>query len=526
MKSLTFNQLQLRVLVLLFLLFTSALVGYRYFIELPKLEVSTSLLANRELDALTFSIENMLKNISKTSFDYAVWTSTYDFMVDQNQDYIDENIIDNTFKSLEINGIFYINKDLELILGKGLNYKTGKSLNFSFYDFKKHPHYLTMLPTPKNDFSSPNTKGFMTTQHGPAIYSVNQVRKSDLGGEHRGFLILIKLIENDFTEDLGRYTVTKISFSPIPQDKNLKRFHLWNEKSTMSTVEPFTQVLIEDMNTRPVAILKMVHSLGNMPNLVNEQSLIFITLLSFVFYMVHRLISITIIMPVKKLANDIKIKDTKEKYTKLNENYTVKELSTVSRNVNKLMFTIKKQNELLTKQVNTDQLTQVMNRYGLKTGLDKHKDQCIRHNVSFIVVICDIDHFKSYNDSFGHMKGDETLYEVAQSLEKHCKRSTDICARFGGEEFVLLFSEMSEDNLQRKMQDIIDTIGSLNIPHSKSPTAPFLTVSLGATIVQPSDVVDFSLPLDEIVKTADKALYQAKANGRNRFVINYFSSNN
>jgi diguanylate cyclase (GGDEF)-like protein len=189
------------------------------------------------------------------------------------------------------------------------------------------------------------------------------------------------------------------------------------------------------------------------------------------------------------------------------------------------MSTVQKQNELLAKQVSTDPLTQVMNRYGLKVEFDKQKDQCIRLNIGFIVVMCDIDNFKNYNDSFGHMQGDKALFDIAQCLEKHCKRPSDICARFGGEEFTLLFSEMSEDDLQKKMKEIITAMETLNIPHSKSPTAPHVTVSLGATIVRPSDVVDYALDTDEIFKKADKALYQAKDNGRNGFVINYFASN-
>ena len=525
MKSLTFNQLQLRVLLLLFLLFTSALIGYRYFIELPKLERSTALLAERELDTLRFSMKNIIKIVSRTAYDYAVWTSTHNFMLDLNQDYIDENLVDNTFESLEIDGFFYINDKLDLISGKGLNSKTGKALSFSFYDFKKFPHNLSMLPSPISEVGAPMTMGFLTTQNGPAIYSVNQVRTSEKGGEYRGFLILVKLIGHEFTENLSTYTMTNVSFSPLSQNKNTKGLQQWDQKSILTSVKPFSKVLIEDMNHRPVAILNMEHSMGNMPNLINTQSVIFITLISFLFYMVYRLVSITIIIPVKKLAKDIKVLDSKEKYTLLNENYSVRELATVSKNVNELMSTVQKQNELLAKQVSTDPLTQVMNRYGLKVELDKQKDQCIRLNIGFIVVMCDIDNFKNYNDSFGHMQGDKALFDIAQCLEKHCKRPSDICARFGGEEFTLLFSEMSEDDLQRKMKEIITAMETLNIPHSESPTAPYVTLSLGATIVRPSDVVDYALDTDEIFKKADKALYQAKANGRKGFVINYFTSN-
>ena len=526
MKSLTFNQLQLRILVLLFLLFTSGLVGYRYIIELPKLARSTILLSERELDTLAFSIDNILKSVSKVGFDYSVWTSTHDFMLDQNQAYVDEYLSNSTYENLEVDGIFYVSDKLELITGRGLKYNSAEELHFSFYDFKTHPHHLMMLPTPVADniIGSPGKVGFLTTEHGPAIYNANQVRTSDGSGDHRGFLIIIKLLDKKLIETLSTYTLAKVSFSQIPQNQSLAKLSLWNEKSRMKAVASHTSVLLEDMNRQPVAILKVEHSVGRIPDLIDNQSITFITSISFLFYIVYRFISVTLITPIMKLASDIKRMDRKEKYSKLDENYVVKELSLVSINMNELMFTIKEQNILLAKQVSTDQLTQVMNRYGLTSELDKYKYQCIRNKVGFVVIMCDIDHFKKYNDHFGHTKGDETLINVAQALNAHCKRPSDVCARFGGEEFILLFSAMLEDDLRRKVQGIINSMKTLNLPHPTSPTADFVTISLGATIVQPADAANFSLPIKAIISAADKALYQAKSEGRDRFVINYFSS--
>lgn len=525
MKPLTFNQLQLRVLILLFALFTSALVSYKYFIELPKLERSISLLAEKELDTLTFSIKNLLKEVSRTGADHATWTATYNFIHDGNQNYIDENLVDHTFKTLEVDGMFFINEKLELVFAKGFHHKTGKSLSFSFYNFEEYPSNLAMIPALNTNKKEARTMGFLKTQNGPAIYSVNQIRTSELGGEHRGFVITIKLIEKEFSDTLSEYTLTKVSLSSIAQNKNVEDLPLWDKKSSISRLMPVTKVLLTDINKQPVAILEVKHSVSKIPNLLDQESIIFSIMLSFSFYMIYQLISITIIKPVKKLAKDIKVMDQQEKYPHLNESYTVKELITVSKNVNELLLTVKSQTDLLTRQANTDQLTQIMNRHGLKTELDKHKDGCTRLSVGFIVVMCDIDYFKNYNDSVGHMKGDETLFLIAQALNNQCKRSSDACARFGGEEFIILFSEMATEDLHKKMEDIIVTMEKLNIPHPNSPVASHVTISLGATIVQPSDVVDFSLPMETIIKTADKALYQAKANGRNQFVINFFSSN-
>lgn len=525
MKSLTFNQLQLRVLVLLFALFTSALVSYKYFIELPKIEHSISLIAEKELDTLTFSIKNLLKEVSRTGADHAAWTATYNFIHDRNQNYIDENLVDHAFKTLEVDGMFFINEKLQFVFGKGFHHKTEKLLKFSFYNFEEYPNNLTMLPPLLTNKKEAQKMGFIKTQNGPAIYSVNQINTSELDGDHRGFVITIKLIEKEFTDTLSEYTLTKVSLSSIAQNKNFKDLPFWDEESNVLKVKPSTKVLIGDMNKQPVVILKMKHSVSKVPDLLDQESIIFSIMLSFSFYMVYQLISITIIKPVKKLARDIKVMDKKKECTQLNEEYTVKELTIVSKNVNELLLTVKQQNELLAEQVNTDQLTQVMNRHGLKTELTKHKDECIRLKVGFIVVMCDIDYFKKYNDSVGHMKGDEALFLVAQTLDNQCKRTSDTCARFGGEEFILLFTEMTTANLHIKLQSIINAMKKLNIPHPDSEISSHISLSLGATIVQPSDVIDFNLPMNAIIKSADKALYQAKASGRNRFVINYFSPN-
>ena len=194
----------------------------------------------------------------------------------------------------------------------------------------------------------------------------------------------------------------------------------------------------------------------------------------------------------------------------------------VSNNVNQLINTVQQQNDLLRKQATTDQLTNLMNRHGLLAVLEIHKDLCIRQGISFAVVMCDIDHFKQYNDHFGHLQGDQALVDVAQILKQQCKRANDYCARYGGEEFTLLFSDMSENDLQKKLLSISDAMKTLNIVHPKSQTAPHMTFSCGATIIKATDVVNHSLPISDMFKCADQALYEAKSTGRNNFVIKEF----
>lgn len=92
-KVITFNQLQLRLLTFLFILFTTSVFSYRYYIELPKLEQSIAKLSERELDIFTFNISDKLEILARINFYYAVWTSSYDFMRSNDPSYIEENIM-------------------------------------------------------------------------------------------------------------------------------------------------------------------------------------------------------------------------------------------------------------------------------------------------------------------------------------------------------------------------------------------------------------------------------------------------
>jgi len=519
MKNITFNQLQLRLLAILFFLFTSAVFGYRYFIELPKLEQSVAKLSEREFDTLRFIISSQLDELARINFDYAVWTSTYDFMASQNEAYIQENMIANTFKSLEIDGIFYVDAQLNPILAKGVHHRKLTEMNFSFYDFEQYPQNVSLLPTTTTEAKVAKRVGFINTQHGPAMYSATQIRKSDLSGENRGFLIMIKLLETKFVDELSRYTLANIEYLPMPAESELASMMNWDTKITYTAVDRYCDVVLRDNSGEAVSVLRMEHSVGSIPALINAQSCIFVVLMSLFIYLVNRLVSITIISPVKLLASEIKKRGNSNNYAPLDEKHTVSELAIVSKNMNQLMLTVQQQNEILVQQTITDQLTQILNRRGLGIELERHKDLCIRKQIGFIVVMIDIDHFKKYNDSEGHVEGDITLQEVANILKNQCKRVGDVCARYGGEEFTLLFSDMDADNLSKKLAGIIAAMAKSALPHPCSPTADHVTISMGALMVQADDVVDYKLPGDELFSLADSALYEAKESGRNRFVI-------
>ena len=105
-------------------------------------------------------------------------------------------------------------------------------------------------------------------------------------------------------------------------------------------------------------------------------------------------------------------------------------------------------------------------------------------------------------------------------LNEHFKRSNDLCARYGGEEFIMLYSSISPEDLEKQLGEILNAFSDLNIQHPASSTAKYVTISIGACIVEPSIPITKELPKKALIFAADSALYQAKKAGRNRYEIN------
>ena len=163
----------------------------------------------------------------------------------------------------------------------------------------------------------------------------------------------------------------------------------------------------------------------------------------------------------------------------------------------------------------TDGLTGIANRRRFDDRLAVEWLRCGRQKVPLTVVLIDIDHFKLYNDHFGHLAGDECLCRLAQLLQNTIRRADEVAARFGGEEFVLLLPDISLASAITVVQRCMDSLQAAAIAHPQSPTAPILTLSMGIASVVPSHEAS----PDTVVKAADSALYRAKNAGRNRFDV-------
>jgi diguanylate cyclase (GGDEF)-like protein len=172
---------------------------------------------------------------------------------------------------------------------------------------------------------------------------------------------------------------------------------------------------------------------------------------------------------------------------------------------------LKTQRDLLERRALVDGLTGIANRRRFDEELERQWRGAQRTSSALTLILIDVDHFKQFNDNYGHGAGDDCLRQVARSLESGFARSGDLAARYGGEEFALILGGTEGVSQARRL---LHAIRRLQIPHRASSAADIVTVSAGAVEVVPRA----DLTARQAMEEADKLLYAAKQGGRNRCV--------
>lgn len=171
-------------------------------------------------------------------------------------------------------------------------------------------------------------------------------------------------------------------------------------------------------------------------------------------------------------------------------------------------------NEKLTRMAREDQLTHLPNRRSFDEAYKKEWKRHLRDQQMLGVLFIDVDHFKQYNDIYGHALGDKCLVEVAAAIHEGLHRPGDLVARYGGEEFVALLPDITEEGAREVARRILQCVSTLNIEH-RGGIGGHVSVSIGLAVSGTDS--ELSVTAEQLLKAADDALYQAKERGRNRF---------
>ncbi len=174
-------------------------------------------------------------------------------------------------------------------------------------------------------------------------------------------------------------------------------------------------------------------------------------------------------------------------------------------------------NEILSNLSLIDSLTGIANRRCFDDSLSQEWRRAVRHGGDLTLIMIDVDHFKRYNDSYGHQMGDKCLVDLTRTINLQLRRPGDMLARYGGEEFAIILPNTAAWQTDVLCSKIQKSIENLHIPHESSPSASYVTISMGVASTNPAEGFMDSARL---LQAADEALYIAKAKGRNTFVIN------
>ncbi len=184
------------------------------------------------------------------------------------------------------------------------------------------------------------------------------------------------------------------------------------------------------------------------------------------------------------------------------------------RQLRSMQIELEKKNKELERLSSLDGLTGISNRRRFDEYLEQEWLRAARGNKVLSLLLADIDHFKTFNDNYGHQGGDDVLRRVAQAIERGVHRPGDLSARYGGEEFAIILPDTDTEGAARVAEAMRVAVDSLNIPHAHSTAADHVTLSVGVASTIPREG---GLP-STLIESADEALYKAKHCGRNRWV--------
>lgn len=173
---------------------------------------------------------------------------------------------------------------------------------------------------------------------------------------------------------------------------------------------------------------------------------------------------------------------------------------------------LKRQGDLLRSMALLDGLTGIANRRNFDETLVREWRDCQRHGFSLSVILIDVDHFKLFNDRYGHQQGDVCLRAVAKAINGCLGRAHDLAARYGGEEFACILPNCNLERGLLMAERLRATVQSLDLPHEASPTARMVTASVGVSCVVPQS----GFNAGQLLVMADQMLYAAKKGGRNQ----------
>ncbi|MCG9681032.1 diguanylate cyclase [Vibrio sp. Isolate23] len=434
--------------------------------------------------------------------DYAAWTTLAQFVQNPNDSFIQDSIGPHAFESKLLNGIIIFNDQLDVTWSA--LYEDGRIRSEQFIALND-PEVVHKLLEQSINASSAKIAShiqYAVYKNSPYILASARICLSDGKSCNFGYIVFIRKIRDDFISEIEAATGVKITVHPLSE-----------HESVHSTLPDNVSIIYRDdfLDGDNIAI-EITHSEKHPAFLTFSEASVLAC-----FALVMFAFNLTVVSKlIKPLGNAQKALRQFQKSGDMLPNeatFISKEMRGFARDINNLITELDEKRELLRKQSIIDPLTGIANRRHLYE-MAKHFIEELDYN-QIGVILVDVDHFKQYNDNYGHMAGDHALCHIAAALNTVESPYEHLVSRYGGEEFCVILASDIELDLNGYLNQLVQAISSLAIEHAYSPTSPFITVSAGATSKQITSYEH----LTSLFQFADQALYMVKQEGRNGYRI-------
>ncbi|WP_168171492.1 diguanylate cyclase [Lacimicrobium sp. SS2-24] len=506
----------LYALLLYSLIIVAVFVGYRVFVEYPSDIATIEEHQKRELESLAKGLQLNQENLQAIVTDWAHWTDSHEFVLapSEHQQYVDDNILSSTFETFDLIAIVYFDRNFDRVFSQGYSFEEEEMVDAkTILEFPLGNAFRNRI-APGERWEG---TGWMSTSEGPAAFAVQYITDSNEEAPPSGYLMFVQAITQSQIENLQAITRLQLSFKPTSLEDS-ETFGVVS-LSTPQLVEGFQlerKRLLDDFTGTPIMLLSITHDPLTIPVLMGWSEVLILLLLLAVPAVLMLAVDRSLIRPLWRNTTQISSMVKKGNLEELPQQLPVLELEQMRKAFNKSVQLVNEQQKTLEALSMTDGLTGIANRRAFDQKAQQSWHSCLRQKDSFLLATLDLDYFKSFNDSLGHPAGDDALKAVAQVLAGFCRRSSELCARIGGEEFALVITGEETADAEQRLHNLRQEISALSITHPASPVAEVLTCSIGALFISSPNEDYRALTLSELLSLVDKELYRAKQQGRNR----------
>ncbi len=494
--------------VLLLALLALVLVA-RYQV-MPILLEDEETFASSELDRVERALGGELNHMRRLVQDWAHWDDTYDFVRGERSEYVDSNLYEATLETLELQMMLFLDND------NAAHWVVGYDAAGQFHSCPGAlsscgwaAPALSFLDAHIRSGVEPGSHTWLLVLPELAMAALSPIYQSREEAPAAGWLAMVRALSAPWIEQLRDTTGIELELAGVPfaePGERLERLSPTQMQASryIAALPPSHAVRIDAWLPRQ----RYQATLETFRFALYWTSGVLIVTLLLVLWLLERIV----LSPLRQLSRFTQRLQHDQAETMPNRlNARRDEIGTLAREFQHLWRQQRQQSEQLLTLTQRDPLTGIANR----RLFDERFELLLNRRPEpgqVAVMMIDIDHFKRYNDHYGHPAGDACLIELAKCMDQQLGRHGFLLARTGGEEFSVLLPDTPVDTARQHAATLLASIEALALPHAASPTGPSVTVSIGVA----ARVTGKLANAGAIMSAADQALYQAKKGGRNR----------